>query len=63
MKESKFNIFGSYGQQRVWRKPNKTLKHRIGSVMVWGCMSAKGPGNLHFIEGVMDQHMYLNILK
>ena len=31
--------------------------------MVWGCMSAKGPGNLYFIEGIMDQNMYLDILK
>ena len=29
--------------------------------MVWGCMSTKGPGNLYFIEGIMDQNMYLDI--
>lgn len=70
--ESKFNIWGSDGQLRVWRRENEalkeknlraTVKHGGGSVMVWGCMSAKGPGNLHFIEGIMDQNMYLDILK
>lgn len=31
--------------------------------MLWGCMSAAGCGNLHFIEGTMDKKMYLDILK
>lgn len=31
--------------------------------MVWGSFSAAGPGNLHFIEGRMDQKVYLDILK
>lgn len=31
--------------------------------MVWGCMAASGVGNLHFIEGIMDKHIYLDILK
>ena len=31
--------------------------------MVWGCMSAAGTGNLVFIDTVMDQNVYLNILK
>lgn len=56
----------------VWRKPNTefnykntkaTVKHGGGSVMVWGCMSSAGVGNLHFIEGKMDKFVYLNILK
>ncbi|CAK9815645.1 Transposable element Tc1 transposase [Anthophora plagiata] len=70
--ESKFNLFGSDGRQKVWRKPNtelelknlrSTVKHGGGSVMVWGCMSANGPGNLVFINGTMDKIKYLNILK
>lgn len=70
--ESKFNIFRSDGRHYVWRKPctemkqshvKATIKHGGGSVMVWGCMSAAGVGNLHFIEGNMDQHQYLRILK
>ena len=70
--ESKFNLFGSDGRENVWRKPNQemfpknlrsTVKHGGGSVMVWGCMSAAGVGRLHFIDGIMDQNVYINILK
>ncbi|GBO31592.1 hypothetical protein AVEN_87468-1 [Araneus ventricosus] len=31
--------------------------------MVWWCMNAVGVGNLHFIDGMMDKYMYLDILK
>lgn len=70
--ESKYNIFRSDGQSYVWRKPNEelkeknlraTVKHGGGSVMVWGCMSASGPGNLCFVDGIMDHKQYLSILK
>lgn len=70
--ESKFNLFRSDGRSYVWRKPNEelrernlrpTVKHGGGSIMVWGCMSAAGPGNLCIIEGNMDHKMYLEILK
>ncbi|GBM80138.1 Transposable element Tcb2 transposase, partial [Araneus ventricosus] len=70
--ESKYNVNGSDGKQMVWRKPNSELemknltpsvKHGGGSQMVWGCMSAVGVGNLHFIDGIMDKCMYLGILK
>lgn len=69
---SKFNLFGSDRRTMVWRKPNEefnrkntrvTVKHGGGSIMVWGCMAANGVGNLHFIDGIMDKHAYLNILK
>lgn len=70
--ESKFNICGNDGKCRVWRKPNTelepknmigTVKHGGGNVMVWGCMSANGVGNLHFVDGIMDQYQYIDILK
>ncbi|GBN92153.1 hypothetical protein AVEN_22965-1 [Araneus ventricosus] len=70
--ESKYNVFGSDGKQMVWRKPNSELEMKIltpsvihggGSQMVLGCMSAVGFGNLHFIDGMMDKYMYLDILK
>lgn len=70
--ESKFNLFGCDGKQKVWRKKNEqlqsknlipTVKHGGGSVMVWGCMSAAGVGNLAFIETTMDRFMYLNLLR
>lgn len=70
--ESKFNLFGPDGNQKVWRKPGTemyrknlkaTIKHGGGSVLVWGCMSAAGVGNLTFIEEKMNRFGYIEILK
>lgn len=70
--ESKFNLFGSDGKVKIWRKNGTamerknllpTVKHGGGSVMVWGCMSAAGVGNLVFIDGIMDRFKYLDILR
>ncbi len=64
--ESKINLFGSDGVKRVWRQPGDeykdncvlpTVKHGGGSVMVWGCMSAVGTGELQFIEGTMNANV------
>lgn len=69
--ESKYNIFGSDGRARVWRKSgealqmrnlNPTVKHGGGSVMIWGCFSSAGTGNHEFVDGIMNQHMYQGIL-
>ncbi len=63
--ETKINWFGSEGVKRVWRQPGEeykdkcvlpTVKHGGGSVMVWGCMSAAGTGELQFIEGTMSTY-------
>ncbi len=40
-----------------------TVKHGDGTVMVWGCMSAAGTGELQFVEGTMNANMYCDILK
>jgi len=70
--ETKINLFGSDGVKRVWRQQGEeykekcvfpTVKHGGGSVMVWGCMSAAGTGELQFIEGNMNSNMYCDILK
>jgi len=70
--ESKFNMFGSDGRRSVWRAVGEamrkeclepTVKHGGGNVMVWGCMSAKGVGTLHFIDGIMNADMYIDILR
>ncbi len=70
--ESKVNLFDSDGVQHVWRRPGEeyhencalpTVKHGGGSIMVWGCMSTAGTGELRFIEGNMDSNMYCDILK
>ena len=42
---------------------NPDSKTRGGGVLVWGCMSAEGVGNLHLIEGIMNHVMYIDILK
>lgn len=53
--ESKYNIFGSDGREKIWIKANtamnpknlvSTVKHDGGSVMVWGAVAASGVGNL-----------------
>ncbi len=64
--ETKINLFGSDGVKRVWRQPGEeykdkcvlpTVKHGGGNVMVWGCMSTAGTGELQFIEGTMNANM------
>ncbi len=70
--ETKIHLFGSDGVKHVWRQPGEeykdkcvlpSVKHGGGSVMVWGCMSAAGTGELQFIEGTMNANMYCDILK
>ncbi len=56
----------------IWRKTNRafhiknilpTVKHGAGSVMVWGCFAASGPGWLAIIDGTMNSALYQKILK
>ncbi len=70
--ETKINLFGSDGVKLVWRQPGEeykdkcvlpTVKHGGGSVMIWGCMSAAGTGELQFIEGTINANMYCDTLK
>ena len=70
--KTKINVFGSDGVKRVWQQPGEeykdkcvlpAAKHGGGSVMVWGCMSAAGTGELQFIEGTMIANMYCDTLK
>ncbi len=70
--ETKINLFSSDGVKCVWRQPGEeykdkcvlpTVKHGGGSVMVWGCISAAGTGELQLIEGTMNANMYCEILK
>ena len=69
--ESKFNVFGSDGRQWCWKDPTEplrdchvqpTVKHGGGSIMVWGCMTWVGVGNLYRIDGLMNSQVYLDIL-
>lgn len=70
--ESKFNLQNSDGVARIWRHPktgldmeniNGTLKFSGGSVMVWGCFSYYGVGELTFIDVKMDAPYYCNMLS
>jgi len=59
------------GKQIVWRRHNErylvkncvaTVKHD-DKIMVWGSFAASGVGILHRIHGIMDQHVYRNLLE
>lgn len=70
--ESKFELFGTKGRKRVWRKPGEalkgsnlktTIKHGGGSVMVWGCFSSAGVGEIALITGKMTGAIYVDLLQ
>jgi transposase len=70
--ESKYKIFGSDGRQYCWRRPGealdprytqKVVKHGGGSIMVWGCITARGVGRLCRIDGTMTAVKYTEILE
>ncbi|CAG8819987.1 12230_t:CDS:1, partial [Gigaspora rosea] len=65
-------IYGSDGRQYCWKRPNEpfnernvihTKKYGGGSVMVWGCFSSFGVGNIVRIYGTMDGDLYRQILS
>lgn len=68
--ESKFMLVNNNRRQYVWRNRGEafkvgytrpTVKHGGGSVMVWGCFSSAGVGNLFIIEGKMTGEVYRSI--
>ncbi|KAK3561379.1 hypothetical protein QTP86_033119 [Hemibagrus guttatus] len=70
--ETKIELFGRSVSHYVWRKSNSafqkkniipTVKYGGGSVMVWGCFAASGPGRLAVINGTMNSAVYQKILK
>lgn len=69
--ESKFDVCIGDDRGRVIRNKSeafhpdclkRTVKFAKG-VMVWGCMSARGVGNLYFIEGTVNAVKYQDILE
>jgi transposase len=69
--ESKFNLVGSDGPHKVWKRSKELLKngmvrsvvkHGGGSVMVWGCFGLNGVGSLEIINGTMTGISYRDIL-
>ena len=70
--ESKFLLFKSVGHQYTWFKPGqaldprfvqKTIKHGARNIMVWGCVTGRGMGRLHRIDGIMCSTDHVEILK
>uniref|UniRef100_A0A803K637 Transposase n=1 Tax=Xenopus tropicalis TaxID=8364 RepID=A0A803K637_XENTR len=68
--ETKIELFGINSTRCVWRKKNTaydpqntvpTVKHGGGNILLWGCFSAKGTGQLIRINGKMDGAMYREI--
>jgi transposase len=69
--ESKFQLFGSDGRKWYWktlgqplndRSIKPTVKYGGGNIMVWGCLTARGLGNLCRIDGRLDGKLYREIL-
>lgn len=69
--ESSFQLFSNRAV-RVRRTTEEKFKPECtvpkvqkggGSVMVWGCVSAKGCGELAFIEGTMNTDKYLDVME
>ena len=68
---SKIELFGRNSINHVWRedehafkkKTIPTVKFGCGSIMVWGCASANGTGNIAVIDGRMNPASYQNILE
>ncbi|KAF2904545.1 hypothetical protein ILUMI_01634, partial [Ignelater luminosus] len=63
--ESKCNTHHNDGPIKIYKKQNQveTVEHGGGAVLVWGCMTAAGVGNLVFIDSIIDKYLYLDILK
>ena len=70
--ETKINRFGSDGRKWCWKTAKEgllprhvqpTLKFGGGSIMVWGCMTAKGVGYMAKIDNGLDADLYCEILK
>jgi len=70
--ETKINRLCSDGITWCWVPKNSgltsarispTVKGGGGSIMMWGCITHKGPGLACQIEGKMDQNLYRSILE
>jgi hypothetical protein len=70
--ETKVELFGKNTKRYIWRKKGTaheprytipTVKHGGGSILLWGCFSAAGPGELVTIKGIMDSEKYREILQ
>ena len=70
--ETKINVWGSDGVRYCWIRPgdplrphhlNLTVKHGGGSLMMWGCLTAKGIGYGFQVEESIDSRVYQEVLE
>lgn len=69
--ESRFEVCVGDSRSKVLRRRNEEfhpdcLREKVKfapSLMVWGCMSAHGVGDLHFIDGTVNAEKYIDILE
>ena len=69
--ETKLELFGHMDAEYVWRKKGEaykpkntvsTVKHGGANIMLWGCFSSSGTGNLINVQGSMRKEDYIRIL-
>lgn len=69
--EARFEVCVGDSRSRVIRTKGEVydtdcLKKKVkfpASVMIWGSMSARGVGKLHFVDGIMNADKYINVLE
>ena len=70
--ETKINRFGSDGKQWMWIKEGKPLRpHNLnfkykgdgGHLMIWSCITVRGPGYMAKIDNSLDAQLYCDILN
>jgi hypothetical protein len=70
--ETKICRFNSDGRTWCWIEDrenipvlamNQTGKHGGGSIMRWGCLTCRGLGSLHNIQGHLNARGYIAILE
>ena len=69
--ETKVNLMGSDGRKYTWKSRNEPLQRKHSKItvkhdsyiIVWGCFSSNGVGNICTIEGNMNAKMYNRILS
>ena len=62
--ETKIELFGHNYRNLVWRKDGKVQIVKIGggSIMIWGCFTAKGEGKISLINDKINAQKYKQIL-